>query len=332
MKTALVTGGCGFVGRHIVARLMRMGVTVTVVDNLSTGLPPDQWPLHLQPRPRDTGLLKLHVADARRYFAETPDADFHVVFHCAAVVGGRLKIDGDPLGVATDLAIDADFFNWLARSRKRPRKVIYFSSSAAYPIALQTREHHRRLAETDIDLSGKLGVPDMTYGWAKLTGEFLARHAVQSYGIDVVVYRPFSGYGEDQDFSYPFPSLVRRVAAHEDPVLIWGSGDQLRDFIYIEDVVDAVLATMDRLAPGEALNLGSGEGISFRALARTVGETVDHHAAITNDASKPEGVFSRVAEPSKMRRWYVPTVPLERGIAIVYEHLLRSGVVPAETA
>ena len=114
------------------------------------------------------------------------------IVHLAAVVGGRLTIDGNPLKVATDLAIDATFFNWVVKHRPFPRKVLFFSSSAAYPIAEQSQHHHRPLSEQLIDFNGYLGVPDMTYGWAKLTGEFLARHAVETYGLDVVIYRPFS--------------------------------------------------------------------------------------------------------------------------------------------
>ncbi|MFN7926783.1 MAG: NAD-dependent epimerase/dehydratase family protein [Blastocatellia bacterium] len=101
----------------------------------------------------------------------------------------------------------------------------------------------------------QLGMPDMTYGWSKLTGEFLARHAAAKYGLDVVIYRPFSGYGEDQDFSYPFPSVVRRVGSGEAPIIVWGSGDQLRDFIYIEDAVEAVFASAHAMPTGTALNL-----------------------------------------------------------------------------
>ena len=76
-------------------------------------------------------------------------------------------------------------------------------------------------------------------------------------------YRPFSGYGEDQSFDYPFPSLIRRVLNKEAPITIWGSGDQCRDFIHIDDIVEAVMQTKDVLKPGEVLNLGSGVSDEF---------------------------------------------------------------------
>ena len=234
--------------------------------------------------------------------------------------------------VATDLAIDADFFNLVVKSKPGPRKVVYFSSSAAYPISLQTPERNCVLSESMIDFSGQLGLPDMTYGWAKLTGEFLARHAAKSYGLDVVCYRPFSGYGEDQDFTYPFPSVVRRVGNRESPLVVWGSGEQTRDFIYIEDVVDAVLATLDRIKPGEALNLGAGASVSFRQLAERACRIIGYQAELRNDPSKPEGVFARVGDCTEMHRWAKPKTSLDEGIGIVTSTRSRLGFCDHDAA
>jgi nucleoside-diphosphate-sugar epimerase len=324
--TALVTGGCGFVGRRFVRWLLAHDYRVTVVDDLSTGLAPERWPAHLRLSPAQAADVTFHLSDFRDY-AKEASADFDMVLHLAAVVGGRMTIEGDPLAVATDLAIDATFFNWIVKRRPMPRKVLYFSSSAAYPIDMQSPTNHHPLSEEMI-FDSQLGLPDMTYGWSKLTGEFLARYAAKQYGLDVVVYRPFSGYGEDQDFTYPFPSVVRRVACGESPIVVWGSGRQLRDFIYIEDVVDAVFASESRLAPGEALNLGSGVGVSFRRLAEVACGVIGFQAEIVNDATKPEGVFARVANTDRMFKYYCPTTSLERGIEITVEYQRASGFAP----
>lgn len=326
--TALVTGGCGFVGRRFVRWLLQHDYHVTVVDDLSTGLRPEQWP-NIQPRfAQSDADLTFHFTDFRDY-AQHAAADFDLIVHLAAVVGGRMTIEGDPLAVATDLAIDATLFNWLAKQPSLPRKVLYFSSSAAYPIGEQTAENNRPLPEELIDFDAdQLGMPDMTYGWSKLTGEFLARHATEKYGLDVVTYRPFSGYGEDQDFTYPFPSVVRRVGGGESPIIVWGSGEQLRDFIYIDDAVEATFASAWKLAPGAALNLGSGIGTSFRQLAQTACKVIGHDAEIINDASKPEGVFARVGDCRRMFEHYRPLVSLEAGIERTYEYQCAQGFVP----
>jgi nucleoside-diphosphate-sugar epimerase len=96
---------------------------------------------------------------------------------------------------------------------------------------LQKLEDKYRLKETDINLAD-CSTPDMTYGWAKLTGEFCLQYLEQA-GIKVNVFRPFSGYGTDQDLDYPFPSYIRRGNLKLDPFEIWGDGQQVRDFIHM---------------------------------------------------------------------------------------------------
>ncbi len=326
-RRALVSGGCGFVGRHFVKRLLESDYHVTIVDDLSTGLKPDRWPARLRLDADDKDNITLQIADFRDFMtASSPE--FDLIFHLAAVVGGRIKIEGEPLSVATDLAIDAMFFNWLAKHKPRQTKVLYFSSSAAYPIKYQTKSHHMPLAEELIDFSRGIDMPDMTYGWSKLTGEYLAQFAAKNCGIDVLIYRPFSGYGEDQDFTYPFPSIVRRVFNRELPILIWGSGEQLRDFIYIDDVVEAVFASFPRMKPGDVLNLGSGVGTSFRELAGLVCRVAGHRAQVINDASKPEGVFGRVGDCRRMLSFYRPKTTLEQGIENTIKFFLDSIIRP----
>lgn len=308
-QKALITGGCGFVGRHFTNDLIRRGYEVTVVDDLSTGLSLEKWPVFLRPK----GEFRFLKADAREYFKESSES-FDLILHLAAVVGGRMTIEGDPLKVATDLAIDAMFFNWLPRLKPQPKKVLYFSSSAAYPINLQTESKNQRLSEELIDFNKDIGVPDMTYGWSKLTGEFLAKYSVENYGIDVVTYRPFSGYGEDQDMTYPFPSIIKRVVNKEDPIVVWGSGKQTRDFIHIDDCVEAVMVTMDKLSAGEAINLTSGFGTSFFDLAKIAMKKLGHEVGLRNDLTKPEGVFARVGDNTKLSKFFTPRISLEEGV------------------
>ena len=134
----LITGGCGLVGRRFARHYANLGHTVHVVDNLVSGVQPALWPF----RPVDIYKISWKNTDCRTYFRTNKAGQFDLILHCAAIVGGRLKIEGDPLAVATDLSIDAEFFNWVTRG-DLPRQVVYFSSIAVYPIELQTeRSQH----------------------------------------------------------------------------------------------------------------------------------------------------------------------------------------------
>ena len=246
--------------------------------------------------------------DCRVLFKEVEE-QFDLVIHLAAIVGGRTKIEGDPISVATDLSIDAEMFNWAVRT-KQPR-VIYFSSSAAYPIDLQKGEDAFKLKESDIDLE-KIKNPDMTYGWAKLTGEMLSEHA-RKQGVNVHVFRPFSGYGGDQDLDYPFPSFIKRVKDKVPEFEIWGDGEQVRDFIHIDDIVEAVMKAVE-LDIQEPINLGSGEGTSFNELADLVMEVSGHKVPKKHLLGAPIGVKYRVSDNSKMLSFYKPKVSLREGI------------------
>ncbi len=314
MMRALVTGGAGFVGRHMCRALLDKGWHVVCVDPVvprTGGLEPADWPAG---DPRDFGGFEFKKMDCREYFRAASGEPFDYVFHLAAMVGGRLMIDYEPLAVAEDLAIDAGYWRWAEHAK--PVKTVYFSSSAAYPIGLQRADSYRLLREDDIDFGDSLGMPDMTYGWAKLTGEYLGRLAHSRYGLKSVVYRPFSGYGEDQDQTYPFPALTQRILDLDGPtVTVWGSGRQMRDFVHIDDCVRCVLETMDQVDDGAAINISSGVLTSFTELATLMLERVGKQATVTNLSDMPEGVFARGGDTALQNRLgFSPRVTLAEGV------------------
>ena len=296
MNRVLITGGAGFVGRHVTARLLERGDEVHCVDPvvpLSGGLEPADWPLF---RPLDYDRFHYHPLDCRDWFRENPNEAFDYAFHLAAVVGGREMIENNPLAVAADLSIDAHYWQWAVQAQ--PTKNVVFSSSAAYPIDLQREGTYQLLSEEMISLDDRIGQPDMTYGWAKLTCEYLARLAHEKHGLKSVCYRPFSGYGEDQHDSYPVPGICQRVLAHRgEPVItVWGSGRQMRDFIHIEDCVTAILHTLDRFDDASPINLSSGIHTSFIEFAQIAADLCGFQPEIRGATGKPEGVFARAGD------------------------------------
>lgn len=285
----LITGDEGFCGRHFRSYLEPRGDEVVGVDIKS-------------------------ASDCREFFRQSRER-FDLVIHLAAIVGGRESIEGNPISVATDLSIDAEMFNWAVETGQ-PR-IIYFSSSAAYPVELQRQAY--RLKETDIDLAN-VSNPDFTYGWAKLTGELLADYARRQAGIDIYVFRPFSGYGEDQDLSYPFPSFIKRTADGADPFEIWGDGNQVRDFIHIDDVVEAAMRAVE-LDIQEPINLGWGRPTSFNELAQLCFEVAGvEPKPLRHLIDKPVGVDYRCSDNSKLLAFYSPKISLEEGIRRALEH------------
>lgn len=303
MRKILVTGGAGFVGRHLVKRFLDSGDLVVCVDNVAPftgGLSPEKWPFF---NPKDFKNFQFHQEDCRQFFKRVQDTDFDYAFHLAAMVGGRLMIENNPLAVADDLSIDSEYWQWAVKAH--PKKTICFSSSAAYPIKFQKQEGHVLLKEEMINFDRDVGVPDMSYGWAKLTHEYLARLAFQKHELKSVTYRPFSGYGEDQDDTYPFPSICKRALQYNgEPLLtVWGTGDQMRDFIHIEDCIDGILSTMDKIDNGDALNLSTGILTSFKQFAGMAAKTCGYEPEIRGLSDKPEGVFARGGDTQKQKQF-----------------------------
>jgi nucleoside-diphosphate-sugar epimerase len=315
----IITGGAGFVGRWFSLQLLRDGHSVTVVDNLVNGgggINPTKEKWFIGDPTTFPGFEWLNE-DCREFFKRYSE-EVDVVIHLAAVVGGRLTIELNPLAVAEDLEIDSAFWRWI--SKVKPRHVIHFSSSAAYPIQLQTKDDMKFLAESDLSLMNIQGIPDLTYGWAKLTSEFVSRVASNQFGVKVATYRPFSGYGEDQDLSYPFPSIAKRAVdamnSEQDYFQIWGSGKQSRDFIHISDVVRLVLSSYEKLDALTPINLGTGVGTSFFQLAEYALEICKLDLPIKNQSDKPEGVFFRVADTSQMKKFGLkPTISVRDGMS-----------------
>jgi nucleoside-diphosphate-sugar epimerase len=278
----LITGAEGFVGRHFRRKL--------------------------EPEHEICPLDLKMGQDARDFFRKS-DTSFDMVIHLAAVVGGRETIEREPLKVAVDLSIDAELFQWALRTK--PGRVVYFSSSAAYPTSLQDLNSRLKLWEGAIDLNS-IQSPDMTYGFAKLTGEYQAKF-LEEAGIRTHVFRPFSGYGADQDLAYPFPSFIQRGKRKDDPFEIWGDGQACRDFIHIQDIIDGVMSAIANDVTGP-VNLGTGVATSFNDLAYMISNQVGYYPVFKHLLDKPEGVKYRVADTAKLDTFYTPKISLEEGI------------------
>jgi nucleoside-diphosphate-sugar epimerase len=285
---ALVTGASGFVGRHMADELSRRGYQVTTCD------------------------LARH-SDALDVFRNI-DEFYSLVVHAAASAPHRAAIDGQPQHFARNVQLDAAMFDWAVRTGQG--RVLYLSSSAAYPVIYQGKGGVP-LREDMLD-PGYVEDPDGNYGWTKLTGERLAAEARKT-GLPVTVVRPFSGYGEDQSEHFPFRAITERVRRREDPLTIWGDGTQVRDWIHIDDVIAGALAVVQAQAvreadPAEPVNLCTGAGTSMLELAMLACAQVKHGATVTALTDMPAGVAYRVGDPDRLHRYYTPVITLAEGV------------------
>lgn len=291
MKSALVTGSDGFIGRHVVAELERRGWFVDGID--------------LRGR-----VWNVWSGDARNFF-QTDENRYNLVVHCAAHVGGRVDIDRRPTYLASvNIQLDGGLFEYALRTR--PDRVVYWSSSAAYPIELQDGLTLLSLEERDVNLDVPR-LPDASYGAVKLAGENLARWA-RAEGLRVHVLRPFSGYGEDQDTTYPFPRFIQRARNRDDPFEIWGPGTQVRDFVHVDDVVGCMFAALEQ-DYDRPLNVCTGVPTSFNELAEQICTTAGYAPSFHRVSDAPTGVLRRVGDPTEMLKIYRPQVSLTEGVA-----------------
>lgn len=277
----LLTGSEGFIGSAIAARMVDQGHSLTRVD-VRTGM------------------------DARDFFRSWNSATrkYDLVIHCAAVVGGRILIE-NTMAHAENLEIDAGLFRWA--EAVQPGRIVYISSVAAYPTGLQCCPGGS-LYEEDIDLDD-MWAPDQLYGWAKLTGEYMAARS----SVPVSIPRPFTVYGPGQHEIFPFANIAGQIRDHADPVTVWGSGEQVRDFIHVDDVANGIIAMAESEVDGP-VNFCTGRPCSLLDLIEIMAKEAGYSPKIRHLTDRPEGLIYRVGNPERLQEFYTPAVTLEEGI------------------
>jgi len=308
----LVTGGTGFIGSHLTDALVELGAHPIVVDDNSRGRPENI--IH-----RDSvELVEADLTDETVAMEWTSDVNF--CFHLAAVVGDVAFMASNPHRIYENLKID---YNVLEACRQNGvKKMLYTSSACVYPTDLQEDEH-ALLSESQALENG--ANPDGDYGWTKLVGERISTSLTDTFDLPIVVARPFNPYGPGERFdekdSHVIPAFVRRAANREDPFVVWGSGEQVRTFTYVEDLVNGMIASMRSVEGGTTVNLSTTESVTIAELARTVLDIADYDAQITFDESKPEGVKIRKPDMTKANEMldWEPDTDIRTGIKRTYE-------------
>ena len=288
----LVTGGASFIGSHLVDGLVERGCVVRVVDNLSSGRI-ENIRHHL-----GDGRVTLIEADlSEDGVAESAVEGVDVVFHLAADHGGRGYVELHQAACATNLLLDGLVFR--ACHRAGVQKVVYASSGCVYPNHLQC-DPSETLYLTE-DMVGPPYDADNMYGWAKLVGEMTLSAYYQDWGMRSVSCRYFTVYGDRGHENHAVIAMIARAFVGQDPFAVWGTGEQIRNWTHVSDIVSGTLAAAERIDDGRAVNLGTSERIRVIDAVNEVLSYTGHEARIELHPEMPTGPLNRVADNSVAR-------------------------------
>jgi nucleoside-diphosphate-sugar epimerase len=306
-RRVLVTGGASFIGSHLVDALVKRNAIVRVVDNLSSGRLEN---------------LRDHIAAERVEFirgdlleagqAESVVDGMSIVFHLAADHGGRGYVELHQAACASNLALDGILF--LACKNAGVDKIVYASSGCVYPNGLQS-DPNEILYLTE-DMVGPPFDADNMYGWAKLMAEMTLRSYCQDWGIKAASCRYFTVYGERGKEDHAVMAMIARAFVGQDPFEVWGSGQQIRNWTYVGDIVEGTILSAEKIDDGTAVNLGTMERTRVIDAAREILDYTGLDAEIKLLPEMPTGPLNRVAENSLTRELlgWEPTVTFGDGL------------------
>ncbi len=351
MKT-VVTGGAGFIGSHLVKRLIEQGREVVVVSDLAhlgienltdLGLRTSDLGLRtsdLGLRTSDMEVRKADLSDYHQALKSIEGADS--VFHLAARVGNLEYLHATGMAelaaLQTNLMIDANVFR--ACLENGVKKIVYASSCAVYPMDKQYSpgavfsEDDLQLSQNQpwtSDIGHRTINPDGGYGWAKLMGEI---ELGWMKNIDIGIARIFNIYGENEPLGergHVITDLISKAILYpNEEFIVRGDGKQSRDFLYVSDCVGALLkleAALSRHRTSDighrtlTVNIGSGEAVSISTIAKKAVELSGKDIKIAYDPAQPVGPLSRTGDITRARallNWQ-PKVSLDEGLRRTYE-------------
>ena len=294
----LVTGATGFIGNSLVPKLKENGHEVTALCS------------------KDYNLLE--QSETRRLFKDhSPDA----VFHLAAKVGGILANKTYPAEfIYNNLGLNTYFLEQARQSGVK--RLIYTFCGCAY-----SKDSPNPIKEEYLFK----GVPDenaMYYSLAKATSFLQVQSYRKQYGLDWVSLVPGNAYGPYDNFSdknsHVIAGLIRRFHYAKEngdkTITAWGTGSPVRDFIYVDDVADALIVALEKYHSEKPINISSGVGVSIKELTEIVKRVVGFEGEILWDATKPDGHAIKIFDVSRMRGelGFEPKVGLEQGVRKTY--------------
>ncbi len=306
-KNVLVAGGAGFMGSYLVELLIDDGAKVTVADNLSRG--------RIENLSGVMDEISFHNMDLR-YLSRCEEicSDQDVVLNLAAPAFGveySMTHHGEMLTDVTTIG-----FNLLeAARRQKIRRVLVVSSSCVYPddAGIPTKE--------DQALRGAPETVNLGYGWGKRMVELQGQYYAQEYDMEVAIARPFNAYGPRESFepgkAHVMPTLIQKVLKGDDPVIVWGSGNQTRSFVHGKDSALALKLITEHYAAADPVNVGHDRETTIRELIERILKVTGRNPKVVFDTTKPEGAKRKSADVTKLREvthGFTPQITLDKGL------------------
>jgi nucleoside-diphosphate-sugar epimerase len=286
-RKVLVTGGASFIGSNLVTELLKLGARVRVVDDLSSGKLDN-----IRDLIRENKVEFIENNLRKQDVAERAVEGMSIVFHLAADHGGRGYVDLHQAACAGNLLLDGLVFR--ACYQAGVEKVVYASSGCVYPNHIQT-DPSEILYLTE-DMVGPPYDADNMYGWAKLMAEMTLRAYYKDYGMKSASCRYFTVYGPRGVENHAVIAMIARAFIGQDPFVVWGTGNQIRNWTYIDDIVRGTILAAEKIDDGAAVNLGTMERIRVMDALKEILKSFGRNPKIEPHPEMPTGPLNRVAD------------------------------------
>lgn len=310
-KKVLVTGGAGFIGSHLVEKLVDSGAVVSVFDNLENGTLDNI----LEVKKKIT-FIKGDCTNLEE--AKNACTGQDIIMNLAARVGGIEFNRTHQATMLRDNLLIATIMIEAARAAS-VKRFLAVSSACVYS---------RNCSVPTPESEGFMDEPEPTnggYGWGKRMSELLGKYYAQEYGMEVGVVRPYNCYGPRDHFdpqtSHVIPALIKRIFDGEDPVMVWGTGNQTRAFLYVEDLAKGMMSAIEKYPVSDPINLGTDEEVTIKELVTMIIKISGFSSKIQFDTTKPDGSPRRNSDNKKAQEkiGFKAKIRLEEGLAKTIE-------------